>query len=99
MTNTLRITYHYNSGFSIHLGDVLLVFDYWEGAEGSMLIPAARLSTDSLATYRRIYVFVSTSRADHIDDKIYEWQKRGLLSSCGVQASHCMASLVSEHSL
>lgn len=77
MTNTLRITYHYNSGFSIHLGDVLLVFDYWEGAEGSMLIPAARLSTDSLATYRRIYVFVSTSRADHIDDKIYEWQKLG----------------------
>lgn len=77
MTNTLRITYHYNSGFSIHLGDILLVFDYWEGGEDTNLTPVAKLSFDSLATYRRIYVFVSTSRADHLDKKIYEWQSLG----------------------
>lgn len=77
MINTLRVTYHYNSGFSIHLGDVLLVFDYWEGGEDSDLNPAAKLSAESLATYRRIYAFVSTSRPDHLDNKIYEWQKLG----------------------
>lgn len=77
MTNTMRITYHYNSGFSVHLGNTLLVFDYWEGTEDVALPTMAKLSMDSLATYEKIYVFVSTSRADHIDSVIYDWSSLG----------------------
>lgn len=73
MTNTLRITYHYNSGFSIHLGTTLLIFDYWEGDGDCANL--SKLSMESLGTYERIYVFVTTSRSDHVDSVIYQWQQ------------------------
>ncbi len=76
MTNALRITYHHNCGFSIHLGETLLIFDYWEGKNRE--IPQdAKITVERLKLYKNVYVFISNSHIDHLDNIVYEWQKIG----------------------
>lgn len=77
MDKLLRLTYYYNSGFSIQVGGTLLIFDYWEG-ENRSLSPAARITETYLQAFEQIFVFVSHAHPDHLDPVIYEWYKRGL---------------------
>lgn len=76
LISTLRVTYHHNSGFSIHIGDTLLIFDYWEGKDRE--IPQeAKITVERLKLYKNVYVFVSSSHIDHLDSIIYTWQNIG----------------------
>ena len=50
MQKQLKVTYHYNSGFSIRVGSTLLVFDYWEG-EGRRLSEVGRLNPGILSAF------------------------------------------------
>lgn len=77
MGKLLKLTYYYNSGFSVQVGGTLLVFDYWEG-EGRLLPPAYRLTSSYLQAFEQIFVFVSHGHADHFDPIIYDWYKAGL---------------------
>ena len=52
----LKVTYHYNSGFSIRVGGILLVFDYWEG-ESRRLSEVGRLNRGILGAYEQVYIF------------------------------------------
>lgn len=74
MQKQLKITYHYNSGFSVRIGSTLLVFDYWEG-EGRKLTEVGRLTPNILKAFEQIYVFVSHAHPDHFDPVIYEWRE------------------------
>ena len=77
MDKVLRLTYYYNSGFSVQVGGTLLIFDYWEG-ENRCLSPASRITETYLQAFERIFVFVSHAHPDHLDPVIYNWYKRGL---------------------
>ncbi len=77
MGKLLKLTYYYNSGFSVQVGGTLLIFDYWEG-EGRSLSPAYRLSTGFLEAFEQIFVFVSHGHPDHFDPVIYDWYREGL---------------------
>lgn len=72
MERALEVTYHHHSGFSCAVGDVLLVFDYWQG-EGGWLPQEQRVTPDTLRRYRAAYVFVSHSHPDHLDPVVFEW--------------------------
>ncbi len=74
MQKQLKVTYHYNSGFSIRIGGKLLVFDYWEG-EGRRLPEVGRLNRQILSAYEQVYVFVSHAHPDHFSSVIYEWRE------------------------
>ena len=74
MQRQMKITYHYNSGFSIRIGATLLVFDYWEG-ENRKLPEAGRLNRQILSAFEHIYVFVSHGHPDHFSSIIYEWRE------------------------
>ncbi|MCL1854599.1 MAG: MBL fold metallo-hydrolase [Clostridia bacterium] len=74
MEKQLKVTYHYNSGFSIRIGGMLLIFDYWEG-EGQSLPEVGRLTRKILSAYEQIYVFVSHSHPDHFSSVIYNWRE------------------------
>ena len=74
MEKQVKITYHYNSGFSVRVGSNLLVFDYWEG-EGGRLPEAGKLNRNILSAYEHIYVFVSHAHPDHFSPVIYEWRE------------------------
>ncbi len=74
MEKQVKITYHYNSGFSVRVGSNLLVFDYWEG-EGRKLPEVGRLNKKILSAYEHIYVFVSHAHPDHFSSVIYEWRE------------------------
>ena len=69
----LKVTYHYNSGFSIRVGSTLLVFDYWEG-ENRRLSEVGRLNQAILSAYEQVWVFISHSHPDHLDPVVYEWR-------------------------
>ena len=73
MQRQLKVTYHYNSGFSIRVGSTLLVFDYWEG-EGRRLGEVGRLNKAILTAFEQVYVFVSHGHPDHLDPVIYDWR-------------------------
>ena len=73
MQKQLKITYHYNSGFSVQVGATLLIFDYWEG-ENRSLTEIGRITRQSLAPFEKIYVFVSHAHPDHFDEVIYDWR-------------------------
>ncbi len=77
MEKFLKVTYYYNSGFSVQVGGTLLIFDYWEG-EGRKLSPAYRITESFLRAFEQIYVFVSHAHPDHFDPVIYEWYQHGL---------------------
>ncbi len=74
MQKQLKVTYHYNSGFSIRVGGKLLVFDYWEG-ENKRLPEVGRLTRQILSAHEQIYVFVSHAHPDHFSPMIYEWRE------------------------
>ena len=73
MQRQLKVTYHYNSGFSIRVGSTLLVFDYWEG-ENRRLGEVGRLNTTILSAYEQVVVFVSHGHPDHLDPIVYDWR-------------------------
>ena len=73
MQKQLKVTYHYNSGFSIQVGSTLLVFDYWEG-EGRRLSEVGRLNQGILKAYEQVFVFISHAHPDHLDPVVYEWR-------------------------
>ncbi len=73
MQKQLKVTYHYNSGFSIRVGGTLLVFDYWEGENGK-LSDVGRLNPSILTAYEQVIVFISHTHPDHLDPVVYEWR-------------------------
>ena len=77
MEKFLKLTYYYNSGFSVQVGGTLLIFDYWEG-ENQSLSPVNRISETFLQAFEQIFVFVSHAHPDHFDPVIYQWYKHGL---------------------
>ena len=77
MEKFLKLTYYYNSGFSVQVGGTLLIFDYWEGENGA-LAPVNRINETYLQAFEQIFVFVSHAHPDHFDPVIYEWYKHGL---------------------
>ena len=74
MDKQLKITYHYNSGFSVRVGSTLMIFDYWEG-ERRELPDTGRLDPSVLAAFEQIFVFVSHAHPDHFDPVIYDWRE------------------------
>ncbi len=69
------VTYYYHSGFTVAIGDTLMVFDYWRGEHGE-LDESAQLKDQDFEGYKRILVFVSHDHEDHLDDIIYTWNAR-----------------------
>ena len=66
------VTYFYNSGFSVAVGETLLIFDYWRGDAGQ--VPRSAWITDwELRKYKQTLVFVSHDHEDHLDQGIYNW--------------------------
>ena len=59
----MKITYLDHSGFSVDLGNKLLIFDYYRGE-----LPAG--SSD-----RKLYVFSSHAHQDHFQKEIFSWSK------------------------
>lgn len=70
----MNVTYYYHSGFSVAMGGVLLIFDYWRGEHGE-LPEDKRITADTLARYDEVYVFVSHEHPDHLDAVVKEWSK------------------------
>ena len=73
MQRQLKVTYHYNSGFSVRVGSTLLVFDYWEG-EMRRLGEVGRLNTTILSAYEQVFIFISHGHPDHLDPVVYDWR-------------------------
>lgn len=66
------VTFFYNSGFSVEVGEILLIFDYWRGDQGQL--PRRAWITDwELKKFRQVLVFVSHAHTDHYDSTIYSW--------------------------
>ena len=72
MRKQMKIIYHHHSGFSIQLGKILLVFDYWRGENESLPL-SAQLLPSFLNRFDHVYVFISHSHVDHYDPIVYEW--------------------------
>ena len=72
----LLVTYLYHSGFSVALGDTLLIFDY---IPESSVVPGAPevLTQEQLARFRQVVVFVSHSHEDHFNPIIFDWADPG----------------------
>lgn len=73
MQRQLKVTYHYNSGFSIRVGSTLLVFDYWEG-ESRRLGEVGRLNTTILSAFEQVFIFITHGHPDHLDPIVYDWR-------------------------
>lgn len=69
----LQIAYLNHSGFSVAYGRTCLVFDYYPAAERKPGAPGV-ITSEDLAPFERVLVFVSHSHEDHFDLSIYEWQ-------------------------
>lgn len=69
------VTYYHHSGFTVEIGETLMVFDYWRGENGD-LDDDTQLSEQDFEGYKRILVFVSHDHEDHLDDIIYSWDNR-----------------------
>ena len=66
------VTYFHNSGFTVEVGETLLVFDYWRGDRDQL--PRRAWITDwELKKYELILVFVSHAHRDHFDSAIFSW--------------------------
>lgn len=72
MTGTVAVTYYHHSGFSVQIGETLLIFDYWRGENGE-LTENAQIKNRDFEGYKRILVFVSHDHEDHFDEVIYTW--------------------------
>lgn len=72
MAGTATVTFFHHSGFSVAVGETLLVFDYWRG-ENEELSPSAQLKNQDFEGYKKVLVFVSHDHEDHFDEVIYTW--------------------------
>ena len=72
MAGTATVTFFHHSGFTVAVGETLMVFDYWRG-EGDALPRAAWLTDEDFKKYRQVLVFVSHDHEDHFDEVIYTW--------------------------
>ena len=75
MGSKATVTYYYHSGFTVAVGETLMVFDYWRGENGE-LAGSDQLSDQDFEGYKRILVFISHDHEDHLDEVIYTWDKR-----------------------
>lgn len=73
MSKQVKITHFYHSGFSVEVGDILFVFDYWR-AEHHELQGKTELTPDELKQYRMVYVFISHEHMDHMDPIVFTWK-------------------------
>lgn len=69
----MQIAYLNHSGFSVVYERTCLVFDYYPAAERKAGAPGV-ITSEDLAPFDRVLVFVSHSHEDHFDLSIYEWQ-------------------------
>lgn len=69
------VTYFHNSGFTVAIGETLMVFDYWRGEHGE-LDESTQLREQEFEGYKHILVFVSHDHDDHVDEIIYTWNKQ-----------------------
>lgn len=69
------VTYYHHSGFTVEIGETLMVFDYWRGENGE-LDEDTQLSEQDFEGFKRILVFVSHDHEDHLDEIIYSWDTR-----------------------
>ena len=76
MDTTVTVTYFHHAGFSVALGDTLLIFDYWRGENQEL--KGFEIRPDDLRGYRHVLVFVTSDRPDHFDSVIYTWEVPGV---------------------
>ena len=79
MSNQVKITHFYHSGFSVEAEDVLFVFDYWRG-ENHELHGKTELTPGELKKYRMVYVFISHEHMDHMDPIVFTWKNEASVS-------------------
>ena len=73
MKQQLIITYYHHSGFSVHDGDILLVFDYWRGEHND--VPEGKgITRETLRSFRKVIVFISHEHPDHMDPVVFSWR-------------------------
>lgn len=69
----MKITYLDNSGFSIEMGELLLIFDYYNttpvGAPG---LSGGTITKELIASYQQVYFLASHSHYDHFSREIYD---------------------------
>lgn len=73
MAEKAAVTYFHHSGFSVAVGDTLMVFDYWRGENGEIKDTAA-LSESDFKGYEQVLFFVSHEHPDHFDQVIYDFK-------------------------
>ena len=73
MAGKATVTYFHHSGFSVAVGDTLMVFDYWRGENGEINKDNA-LTEKDLAGYQQVLFFVSHEHPDHYDDIIFDFK-------------------------
>jgi L-ascorbate metabolism protein UlaG (beta-lactamase superfamily) len=71
------LTYLHHSGFMAAVDKTLLVFDYWQGEDGS-LPENMRVTDKDFIGFDKILVFVSHAHPDHFDQVIYTWNREDL---------------------
>ena len=68
----MKITYLDNSGFSIEMGKLLLIFDYYNttpaGAPG---LQGGTITRELVESFERVYFFASHNHYDHFSSQIY----------------------------
>lgn len=63
----MEITYFYNSGFAVKIGETLLVFDYYVDSEKKL--------PELISRAQQVYFFASHWHGDHFSPKIFTWEK------------------------
>ena len=63
----IAVTYLGGSGFLVALGDIGLLFDASEHGQDERILP----ERETLAAFRKLYVFVSHRHDDHFSESIY----------------------------
>ena len=63
----MDITYFYNSGFAVKIGETLLVFDYYVDSEKRL--------PELMKSVKNVYFFASHWHGDHFSPKIFAWEK------------------------
>lgn len=77
MPGAANVTFYHHSGFSVEVGNTLLIFDFWRG-ENQSLPKGAWIQNHDLEGHDQILVFVSHDHEDHFDDYIYTWDYANL---------------------
>lgn len=69
----MKITYLDNSGFSIEMEELLLVFDYYNPTpEGEPGLSGGTLTKAFIDSFERVYFFATHSHFDHFSPEIYK---------------------------